>query len=488
MIRQLLDEQLRPLGVVAPADGQPQQELQKSDPLLALKMRTGVVPEKLVNTITLAFKPLFWPPVVLLVLGGLFVADWWVFFHHGVAQSLRQSMYDPTFILILLGLVVLSAAFHETGHATACRYGGARPGKMGVGLYIVWPAFYTDVTDAYRLGKGGRLRTDLGGVYFNVIFILATVGAYFLTGFEPLLLIIPLQHIEILHQFLPFLRLDGYYIVSDLTGVPDMFARIKPTLASIFLPWRKTPEEVTVLKPWVRVATTIYVLTIVPLLGFFMSLMIINLPRIITTAYDSFILQWDKLGNESVLQTIVTVIQMTVLTLPVIGIVYTFWMLGKRALAGGWHVTAGKPIARAAFVTATVALLAGVGWIWAPAAVYKPIQPGERGTVSGGFKQIEAVQTGRPALTPTREKQLNGAPLESKTQKTGTPATPVSPTATVPNKRYGSTTTTPTVTTDTTTGPAPANTTPTPTTSTPTTTTDTTTTSTVTTTTTTTVP
>jgi putative peptide zinc metalloprotease protein len=78
MIRQLVDEQLRPLGVVGAADGQPQ-DLQKADPMLALKMRTGVVPERLVNAITLVFKPLFWPPVVLAVLGGLVAADWYVF-------------------------------------------------------------------------------------------------------------------------------------------------------------------------------------------------------------------------------------------------------------------------------------------------------------------------------------------------------------------------------------------------------------------------
>ena len=34
---------------------------------------------------------------------------------------------------------------------SACRYGGGRPGGMGAGIYMVWPAFYTDVTDAYRL-------------------------------------------------------------------------------------------------------------------------------------------------------------------------------------------------------------------------------------------------------------------------------------------------------------------------------------------------
>ena len=48
----------------------------------------------------------------------------------------------------------------------------------------MWPAFYTDVTDAYRLDRAGRLRTDLGGLYFNAIFALATFGVWALTGVE----------------------------------------------------------------------------------------------------------------------------------------------------------------------------------------------------------------------------------------------------------------------------------------------------------------
>src|SRR4051812_13547058 len=231
----LIDEKLRPLGIVASpgADAPLETGL---DPLLALKLKTAVVPERLVHAITTLFRPLFLPPVVVIVLAGLGALDYWLFVDHGIAQSVRQILLDPLLMLMVLGLVVLSAAFHECGHATATRYGGARPGVMGVGIYIVWPAFYTDITDSYRLGKAGRLRADLGGVYFNVIFILATAAAYVATGFEPLLIMIPLQHVEIVHQFLPFLRLDGYYIVSDLVGVPDMFSRIGPTLKSL-VPW-----------------------------------------------------------------------------------------------------------------------------------------------------------------------------------------------------------------------------------------------------------
>src|SRR5947208_3693571 len=327
-VRQLVDERLRPLGVIAPADGS-EPELQKADPLLALKLRAALVPERVVNAITKVFKPLFFPPVVLAVLAGLGALDVWLFAYHGIAQSLREVLYSPALLMMMLGLVILSAGFHECGHATACAYGGARPGVMGAGLYIVWPAFYTDVTDAYRLGKGGRLRTDLGGVYFNVVFMLAVVGAYFATGYEPLLLVIPFMHLEIIHQFLPFIRLDGYYIVSDLTGVPDMFARIKPTLASL-VPWKQTEDSVTALKPWVRVAVTAYVMLLVPLLLLFFALTLMNMPRIFATAYDSFMLTVHKLGDAGGIATVVDVIQLIVLLLVPLGLVLTFVQLGRK--------------------------------------------------------------------------------------------------------------------------------------------------------------
>ncbi len=133
-----------------------------------------------------------------------------------------------------------AGAFHELGHATATRYAGAEPGAIGAGIYLLWPVFYNDLDDSYRLGRTDRLRCDLGGVYFNVLFILVLFVAFGLTGFTPLLVVAAAQHLVILQQFLPFVRLDGYYVVSDLAGVPDLFRRIRPVLAGL-VPGRARP-------------------------------------------------------------------------------------------------------------------------------------------------------------------------------------------------------------------------------------------------------
>ena len=131
---------------------------------------------------------------------------------------------DPVLFLAVAGLTLASLLFHEFGHASACRYGGARPGVIGFGLYLVWPSLYTDVTDAYRLGRAGRLRTDLGGVYFNAIFILALVAGYAATGEPAFLAAAFLDNFQILQQLVPLVP-DGRVFHPRRPGRPARLAR-----------------------------------------------------------------------------------------------------------------------------------------------------------------------------------------------------------------------------------------------------------------------
>jgi putative peptide zinc metalloprotease protein len=448
-ISYLVDEKLRPLGVVAGADGK-SPALKKADPLLALKFRVAIVPERVVHAITSVFYPFFFPPVIAAAVAGLIAFDVWMFFFHGIAQGARTIVYNPILLFMLLGLVVIATALHEIGHATAARYGGAKPGVMGAGIYVVWPAFYTDVTDAYRLNRRGRLRTDLGGIYFNVLFALGTAGVYLLTGFEPLLIVVLVQHFQIIQQLLPFLRLDGYYILSDLTGVPDLFNRIKPTLKSL-VPGEKD-ESVDELKPWVRAVVIGWVLLLIPVLLLVFGSIVINAPRIFATAYDSFLVHYDKargaFDNGHTAKGLLAGVQMATLGLPAVGMALSSSRAGLRAFSGGWHWSEGAPLRRLGLVSGTAAFIALLGFIWYPNGDYRPIQRAERGTIQGALAQFRELPTGRPALTPQREQELGGAPTVRDEGSGGTDEVPTSTstmeTTTQPTDTSGATTTEPT--------------------------------------------
>jgi putative peptide zinc metalloprotease protein len=161
-VRYLIAAKLLPLGIVAgrgTAAAPP-----KASPLLALRARGTLLPGRAANAVGAVLRPLFRWPVIVAVVASVAAVDYWLFATHGLTAGLRQVLRDPVGLLIVFGLSLASAAFHECGHAAGCRYGGARPGGIGVGIYLVWPSFFTNVTDSYRLSRGGRLRTDLGGL------------------------------------------------------------------------------------------------------------------------------------------------------------------------------------------------------------------------------------------------------------------------------------------------------------------------------------
>ena len=255
-----LAEKLAEQGLLA---GTEENAPERPNPLLALRWKVLFTDPKVTGRITAPFKWLFRPWIVLPALAGFAAVLWFVLIHEGVAPATAQAFDKPELLLLILGLTVASAAFHEIGHAAACRYGGGKPGGMGAGIYVVWPAFYTDVTDAYRLPRGSRLRTDLGGIYFTGVVAVLALGVWLATGLDVLLLLIGLQMLEIVKNLSPVIRADGYHILSDATGVPDLYAHMGPTLKRM-LPWKR--NEPSALTGRARVWVTAWVLVIVPIL------------------------------------------------------------------------------------------------------------------------------------------------------------------------------------------------------------------------------
>jgi putative peptide zinc metalloprotease protein len=401
-VRVLVDSKLRPLGMVCLADGS-QPELRKANPLLALRLRWVVSDPAVTRRITAPFGWLFSPLVVAAVLVAFVLVCKWVLFDRGLALAAHQAFDRPGLLLAVFAITVLSAGFHEFGHAAAARYSGATPGAMGAGLYLVWPAFYTDVTDSYRLGRGGRIRTDLGGLYFNALLSVAMFGLWALTGWDAVLLVIGTQLVQMIRQLPPLVRFDGYHLLADLTGVPDLFHRIKPTLLGL-LPSRWGNEESKVLKPWAKAVVTLWVLLVVPLLALTVLVTVLSLPRILATAAVSFGHQFsamlERFGALDVVGGLVKLLAVVAVGLPVLGISY---LLGRsvRQLAGAvWRATVGRPGRRALAGVVAVAVLLGLAFAWWPRGNYRPIQSYERGTLG---EVLPASLAGRAVPSGLRE-------------------------------------------------------------------------------------
>jgi putative peptide zinc metalloprotease protein len=368
------------------ADGS-QPEVRKSDPLLGMRFRYTVTDPERTRRLTAPFAALFHPLIVAAVIAAFLASCWWVLMVKGLASATHAAFANPWLLLLIFAVTILSAGFHEFGHAAAARRGGATPGVMGAGLYLVWPAFYTDVTDSYRLGRGGRLRTDVGGLYFNAIVAVAIMGIWWATSFDALLLVVLTQILQMVRQLIPLVRFDGYHILADATGVPDLFQRIRPILLGL-LPWgwRRPEPEAQALKPWARAVITAWVLVTVPLLLISMVLMVVSLPRLLGTAWASLQHQQamlsGSLSNGNFADAAVRVLAIAVVALPVLGIAYMLFRLARQLAVGLWAKTKGKPLQRGIAMAAIAAVAAGLAWAWWPAADnYRPVQPYERGTL-----------------------------------------------------------------------------------------------------------
>ena len=224
-------EKLRPLGLIEANLGHESEKiLDRPEMALGLRVKKHVVPARSVRATTNVLQHLFHLPIVVAVVVAFVALIIDIVLSGNLSTSVAALINRPQLTLVLLGLVLVSMVFHEIGHASACRYGGATPGEIGGGLYLMWPALYTNVTDAYRLGRVGRVRTDLGGIYFNAVFCVVLGAIYQITGYAPLILAIVMTTVLMLEQLLPFVRFDGYWIVSDMAGVPDLFPRLAAAL------------------------------------------------------------------------------------------------------------------------------------------------------------------------------------------------------------------------------------------------------------------
>ncbi|MGH1419770.1 MAG: biotin/lipoyl-binding protein [Hyphomicrobiaceae bacterium] len=168
------------------------------------------------------------------VLGLYFVSRQWEQF----AGTFLHFFTFEGFLIYGLSLIFVKT-MHELGHAYMAVRQGARVNTMGIAFLLMLPVLYTDVSDSWRLtSRRQKVLIDGAGIMVELsIAIIATFLWVFLpdgAGKSAAFVLATTSWILSLAVNLnPFMRFDGYYLLSDIWGIANLQTR-----AFAFGTWR----------------------------------------------------------------------------------------------------------------------------------------------------------------------------------------------------------------------------------------------------------
>ena len=97
----------------------------------------------------------------------------------------------------------------------------------------MYPAFYTDVTKAWRLPRLKRAVVDLGGLYFQAILFVVLTGYVLLTQDIFTLRLLWAMNLMMFLTLNPVFKMDGYWLLTDLSGLSNLHRQMRDTCARL---------------------------------------------------------------------------------------------------------------------------------------------------------------------------------------------------------------------------------------------------------------
>lgn len=132
----------------------------------------------------------------------------------------------PTETAILIFLSFFLTAWHELAHAAALIHFRRRVISSGFMIFFGSPAFFVDASDGQMIPRKGRIIQAFAGPWVELILAGAASLVLFAfpgTGVAPLMYrFAVINYFVIFENLVPLLKLDGYWILADLIGEPDL--------------------------------------------------------------------------------------------------------------------------------------------------------------------------------------------------------------------------------------------------------------------------
>jgi putative peptide zinc metalloprotease protein len=142
-----------------------------------------------------------------------------------------SRMLTPAAFLYYAVALSFAKVIHELGHAYAARRYGVRVPTMGVAFLVMWPVLYTDTGETWKLGdrrkqliiaSAGMAAELVLAVFSTLLWALSPEGAaknvFFVLASTSWVMTLAVN-------LSPFMRFDGYFVLSDALDFPNLHER-----------------------------------------------------------------------------------------------------------------------------------------------------------------------------------------------------------------------------------------------------------------------
>lgn len=137
------------------------------------------------------------------------------------------GIFNSAFLSLILSTFVttISVLIHELAHAVVAAKYGLLAKKISISIYLFTPIIYITIPGIYTLSRRKRLLIHSAGILSNmVIFSLSTITLVFSKGtLREVMLLIAFNNLGlIVMNLVPFLPLDGYFILMNILKIPNL--------------------------------------------------------------------------------------------------------------------------------------------------------------------------------------------------------------------------------------------------------------------------
>lgn len=196
--------------------------------------------EKVLKKVSFIFSPLFLVLMAVYVILGLGIYIYR--FSPWVSEIITDSLSKNVMIIVILYLItIFSSIFHEMAHALTCKRFGGKVNEMGFLIIYFRPGLFCNISDSYLFKeRKHRIYVSMAGIILDFIvwstiiivgylFELNGLNVYFISAFGFYGLV------TILLELNPLVKLDGYYILTEIVNIYNLRENSFKYLKNVFL-------------------------------------------------------------------------------------------------------------------------------------------------------------------------------------------------------------------------------------------------------------